>query len=175
MMRLARLLKSDRSGASAVEFALIAPVIILLFLGGLTLFDIVRTYQRVVVSNSVVADLISRQTAVTTADLDKYYNVYKNLLTSTKDPNALRISSIVRTKTGYSEAWSKESGTVSLLNPKKFDTTTLPDITIGDSLIYVEGSSRYTAMSSILGFGDFTYKRSAVSRPRFIAAVAYTK
>lgn len=169
---LSRLIR-ERSGASAVEFALIAPMMILFFLASITVFDLYRTYQNIVQANGIVADVISRQTSVDSTFIANLYSVFTHLQQNSAAPIALRISSVKKTAGVYKLDWSKESGTAGLLKPQVLNTTTLPQLTDGDSVIYIEGSASYTAMTSILGFGTMTFSETAFSRPRFIGAIVY--
>jgi Flp pilus assembly protein TadG len=169
LLRLAH----ERSGASAVEFALIAPMMAIFFLSSITVFDMYRTYQNIVQANGIVADVISRQTSVDSTFVSNLYSVFTHLQQNSKAPIALRISSIKKTAGAYKLDWTKESGTAGLLQPQVLSATTLPQLTDGDSVVYIEGASSYTAMSSILGFGTMTFAETAFSRPRFIGAIVY--
>lgn len=174
MIRKLKALLFDRAATAGIEFALTAPVIILLFVGGVTVFDIVRSYQKVVEANSVIADLVARQTSIDKAYFDNLYGVFTNLQASATAPKAMRISSIVRTANAYTLAWSKSAGTTTLLPTQKLDSTTLPNIAVGDSIIYIEGTAEMGLLSTIIGFGKITFHETAFTRPRFIAAVGYT-
>lgn len=174
VFRILRRIRSDRGGTSGIEFALIAPVIILMFLGGVTMFDLVRSYQRMTEANSIVADMLSRQTSVDTAFLDKMGGFFTNLQMDKSAPGALRISSVLKKNKSFSVAWTKTSGTAALLPSQTLSTAVLPDISDGDSVLYVEGVISYTPLSQIFGLGSVKYSGSSVIRPRFIAAVAYT-
>lgn len=169
---LPRLLR-DRSGASAIEFALIAPVMLFFFLASMTVFDMYRTYQNIVQANGIIADVISRQTSVDSTAISNLYGVFIHLQQSSTAPNALRISSIKKTAGAYKLDWSKESGKAGLLKPQVLNATTLPQLTDGDSVIYIESTVSYTAMSSILGFVKMPFTETAFSRPRFIGAIVY--
>lgn len=58
---------AHQSGVAAIEFALIVPVMLVLFLGMLDLTAVVSTSRNVSYAASSVADLISQQTSTTTA------------------------------------------------------------------------------------------------------------
>jgi len=166
-------LLKNRSGASAIEFSFVAPVMIFFFIGSVAVFDMFRTYQNIVEANGVVADVISRQTSIDATFVSNIYGVFTNLQQNSTAPSALRISSIKKTAGVYKPDWKKESGTVSLLKAQVLDSSTLPQITDGDSIIYVEGATTYTMLSNILGFGQMTFAERAFTRPRFISAVAF--
>ncbi|MBO9122842.1 MULTISPECIES: TadE/TadG family type IV pilus assembly protein [unclassified Rhizobium] len=163
----------ERSGASAIEFALLAPILLFFFLASITVFDMYRTYQNIVQANGIVADVISRQTSIDNTFVSNLYSVFTHLQQNSTAPIALRISSIKKTAGVYKLDWTKESGTAGLLKAQVLSSSTLPQLTDGDSVIYVEGAARYTAMTSIMGFGSMTFAETAFSRPRFIGAIVY--
>lgn len=66
---------SDRRGLGAVEFALIAPLLLLIYLGSVDLADGMDTNRKVSRSASVLADLVARQLSVTKNDLDDMFNI----------------------------------------------------------------------------------------------------
>ncbi|QRM42960.1 hypothetical protein [Rhizobium sp. BG4] len=173
MIRILKEFLKSRSGASAIEFSFVAPVMIFFFIASVAVFDMFRTYQNIVEANGVVADVISRQTSIDATFVSNIYGVFTNLQQNSTAPSALRISSIKKTGGIYKLDWKKESGTVSLLKAQVLDSSTLPQITDGDSVIYVEGATTYTMLSSILGFGQMTFAERAFTRPRFISAVAF--
>lgn len=173
MITLLKDLLKNHSGASAIEFSFVAPVMIFFFIGSVAVFDMFRTYQNIVEANGVVADVISRQTSIDATFVSNIYGVFTNLQQNSTAPSALRISSIKKTAGVYKLDWKKESGTVSLLKAQVLDSSTLPQITDGDSIIYVEGATTYTMLSNILGFGQMTFAERAFTRPRFISAVAF--
>ena len=115
MIRRMKSILRDRAGTAGIEFAITAPVIILLFLGGVTLFDIFRSYQKIIEANSVVADLISRQTSIDKAYFDTMYGVFTNLQADPTATRALRVSSVTRSGSNYVVAWSKVAGSEALL------------------------------------------------------------
>lgn len=173
MMKRLQDLTKDRSGASAIEFAFVAPAMIFFFVASIALFDAFRTYQNIVEANGIVADVISRQTSVDAAFVSNIYGVFKNLQQDSTAPSALRISSIKKTAGAYKLDWAKTSGTSGMLKAQVLDATTLPNISDGDSVIYVEGATTYTLVSNIFGFGEMEFAERAFTRPRFIGSVTF--
>jgi Flp pilus assembly protein TadG len=168
---LAKRLLADRAGTSGIEFALSVPIIILLFLGGTTLYDLQRANNRIVEANGIVADIIARQMSVDDAFFTKTYGAFTNLQADKAMPHALRVTSVVWKNGKYTADWTKQAGTTTLLPEQKLDTTTLPTIPSGDSIILVEGVTQYTAIAELFGFGTVTYSENAFTRPRFTASV----
>lgn len=69
-----RRLKDDRKGIAAVEFALIAPALIVLFMGVIELTFRFQASQEATRYVHQAADLISREHGMTTSDLDALYD-----------------------------------------------------------------------------------------------------
>ena len=164
-------LLSNEAGTSGIEFALTFPVIILLFFGSATLYDLLRSYNKIVEANGIVADIVARQMTIDDAFFTKTYGAFANLQGDKSMPNALRITSVVWKDGKYAVDWTKKAGTTSLLPEQKLDATNLPTIPSGDSIIFVEGVTQYTAIASLFGFGSVTYSENAFTRPRFTASV----
>ncbi|MDC7785755.1 pilus assembly protein [Rhodoplanes sp. TEM] len=59
----------DDGGVSAVEFALLLPVMLTLYLGGVEVTSAVSIDRKVTLVSRTVADLVAQATTVTTADL----------------------------------------------------------------------------------------------------------
>lgn len=86
---------SDRRGLGAVEFALIAPILLLIYLGSVDLADGVDTNKKVSRSASVLADLVARQLSVTTKDLNNMFNIGRaSLLPYGRSSPKIRITAI---------------------------------------------------------------------------------
>jgi len=86
---------SDRCGLGAVEFALIAPILLLIYLGSVDLADGVDTNRKVSRSASVLADLVARQLSVTKKDLDDMFNIGRaSLLPYGGTSSKIRITAI---------------------------------------------------------------------------------
>lgn len=167
----ARRLVSNEAGTSGIEFALTVPIIILLFLGGTTFYDLLRSYNRIVEANGIVADVVARQMTMDDDFFAKTYGAFVNLQADKSMPNALRVTSVIWKDGKYTADWTKKAGTASLLPEQKLDATTLPTIPSGDSIILVEGVTQYTAIAALFGLGTVTYSENAFTRPRFTATV----
>jgi Flp pilus assembly protein TadG len=167
---LKRLIAS-RAGTSGIEFALTFPVIILLFLGSVTLYDVLRAYSKIVEANGIVADIVARQMTVDSAFFTKTYGAFTNLQADGSMPNALRITSVVWKDGKYAATWTYQGGTTKLLPAQVLDATKLPSVPSGDSVILVEGATQYTAIADLFGFGTITYLENAFTRPRFTAQI----
>lgn len=70
-MSIFRKLRQDETGVAAVEFALMLPFLLLLLVCGFELSRYILINQKVEKSVYTVADIVSQQTSVTTAQLDQ--------------------------------------------------------------------------------------------------------
>lgn len=85
MMRLKSLFNKFRqssSGVAAVEFALILPIMLLMFLGSIELGDLILVNKRVSVVSESMGDLVARtDTTLTTATLNDYFEAVSTTMT----------------------------------------------------------------------------------------------
>ncbi|MBL9010731.1 MAG: pilus assembly protein [Alphaproteobacteria bacterium] len=66
---LVRRLRADRSGLSAIEFALIAPLMLTCLVGSVEVSNGMLASRKVTQTTSTIADLVSQATAVTNNDI----------------------------------------------------------------------------------------------------------
>lgn len=76
-----RRLLGDRSGVSAVEFALVLPIMLTLYLGGNEFGHAFTIKRKVTHVASTVADLITQSKSVTDADIQNIFNVSSAIMT----------------------------------------------------------------------------------------------
>lgn len=76
-----RRLLGDRSGVSAVEFAIVLPIMLTLYLGGNEFGHAFTIKRKVTHVASTVADLITQSKTVTNADIENIFNVASAIMT----------------------------------------------------------------------------------------------
>lgn len=85
----------DQRGVGAVEFALIVPLLLLIYLGSVDLADGMDTNKKVSRSASSLADLVARQLSVTPDDLNDMFNIGRaSLLPYGRSSPKIRITAI---------------------------------------------------------------------------------
>jgi len=91
LVQLAR----ERRGVGAVEFAVAAPFLILLYIGGYQLMDAISAYRKVTAATRTMADLTTRQEEVTEDQVEAIIAASRQVMTpySTEDA-VLRITQI---------------------------------------------------------------------------------
>jgi Flp pilus assembly protein TadG len=120
---LARLLARAESGMAAVEFSLILPVLILLWIGGVEVTQALSIDRRLNNLSSSIGDLVARSKLVTYADVTKIFDIGPGALfpycggpppqpSCTSAGLQMRITAVDMNGTGTpSVAWSRASGT----------------------------------------------------------------
>ena len=174
----------DSSGAPLVEFAIIVPVFLMLFLGGFAAFDATRAARQTSLAASTLSDLATRVLTMNdetrdamflTADsmLGKYAANASAVITMTSIVNVLGDDS-----DDLSVSWSVSNAPGGALDIDDFSAVELPTIVDGESVIYVTVAADYDPVFKVFGsgggaFSNLSMQRSAVRRPRFVREVIY--
>lgn len=158
--------KRDTRGIAAVEFALMAPVLLLVLMGVVELTNALSAKRKLMASVQSTADLIGQQTNVTANDLNLYL-LGGQLAFAPFDTNKLKLGvASVRyddtTGNPYVD-WSKAYNGGVVLDPElKAQGFGQP----GESLIIVTGTYEYSPIASIIMPGAITLTEAAYVRPR---------
>lgn len=98
----------DRRGVGGVEFALIAPLLLALYITSFELTIGLSVSKRVTRSASTIADLVTQQSKVTTSDLQQMINVTNAIFTPYKTQNlSLKVTGItLDASSNPTVAWS---------------------------------------------------------------------
>ncbi|WP_161784942.1 TadE/TadG family type IV pilus assembly protein [Hoeflea sp. BAL378] len=108
LKRAARRLRGDRSGVGAVEFALIAPVLIVLYMGSLEVSVAMSVNKKLARAASTVADLVTQDETVNKTFLTSMVNVAQSVMTPFhSDGIKVKITGIAIDASGVGKAtWS---------------------------------------------------------------------
>jgi len=143
----ARRFSRDSDGVAAVEFGLLVPLLLVMFVGTLEIGQAVGLDRRVSMATASTADLIAREKTASNASLDGVMQIVKHLL-SPYDSNNLSIA-VVSVKADPSNAantrveWSYSFQGASV--PSKCAPYAMPAglLGAGASAIIVEGKYDY--------------------------------
>ena len=162
-----RRFSGDRRGVSAVEFALIAPFMILLYLGSVEISLALSIDRKITSVSSALADLVAQDDVITDDEIRDILNAGAVII-SPFDPTPLeiRITSILMDSDGDVEVqWSDASG----MSPHSEGTAlSVPDgvLETNRSVIMVEVEYRYETMFGELGVNHFDISEIFYLRPR---------
>jgi Flp pilus assembly protein TadG len=180
MLRIAHRFAKARDGIAAVEFALIAPVMILLFFGAADLFSALDCNARVSRVGYTVADLVAQSTSVGSTDTTNFFNAATAILYPYAATNAkIVVSSITYdTKGKLTVAWSDPYNTTKRATaPSTFPTGVMLKDASGNiipgSVIYAEITYSFSAPVTYF-LGPITLKNSFYTKPRRSTVIAHS-
>lgn len=174
MTLIARLrrLSRDRKGLAALEFALIAPMMVIVLFGSIELTELLACNRRAENTSAAVADVISRDTSVTDAEMTDLWTAATALMyPNSTTPLQMRVSSIrIISNSEARVLWSDGHNGFS---PRGVNSTvTLPAgmMVAGTSVIMAETSYHYTPPIGVflkvaIDLGHTEYRRPRVADP----------
>ncbi|QRM56783.1 TadE/TadG family type IV pilus assembly protein [Sinorhizobium sp. BG8] len=104
-----RALVADRRGVGAVEFAIVAPLFIMLYVGAFEISVAMTVYRKVSRASSTISDLITQQQSVTTTTLDTMPTLAESVVAPfSAGLYTLKITGIAVSSTGVATvSWSR--------------------------------------------------------------------
>ncbi len=167
----------SRSGLAAVEFAFIAPIMILLFFGLIEGSSAYSMNRKIVLSANTLADLIAQESSITQSSLDDLFVGMEDVIGPDDIDVTFRVVSIVfdPATEEVKVHWSHDSsgGTpyaAGSVYPGDIDATLLDD---ASSLIVAETDFDYASPISQKVIGSIAMIKSATRWPRMSAKVQY--
>jgi Flp pilus assembly protein TadG len=164
----------DRRGLAAIEFAMILPIMLMMFFGVVELSSGVAVDRKVTLMARTLSDLTSQSTSVSDSDLTNFFNASGAIMTPYDSaPVKATITQLYVDPTTHKARvqWSKGS------SPRATKTiVTIPgDIAVdGTYLIFSEVSYLYTpAVGYLMAKAGITLSDVAYTRPRQSACVIY--
>lgn len=165
-------LRADSRGTALTEFAILLPVLLLMYLGGFQLIDAFSCSRRVSISARALADLTSQYSSVTDNQMTDILKASALILTPYDNAGAqLRVSQIkVDASAKATVSWSRSSTNTTSF-PVGTEIYGLPPslTTSGTTLIYSEVNYTYKSVSWLTG--AISFKRTSIMMPRRSAEV----
>ena len=109
MLAVVRRFSSDRRGLAALEFALIAPLMVLVLFGSVEVTELLNTNRRAENASASVADVIARDTDVTTPEISDLWTAAATLMyPNSATPLKMRVTSVrINSATDARVLWSE--------------------------------------------------------------------
>jgi Flp pilus assembly protein TadG len=172
---LVRRFGRDGRGVSAVEFALIAPLLVTIYFGGIEITSAVAVDRKMTLVAHTVADIVAQSSSITNAEMTDILNAAAAVSSPYTTANLkVVVSSVVINATNQATiAWSDT------LNGTKHGTgeaVTLPPAlnVANSSLIWGEVTYTYKPMFGSVFKTNLTLGDTIYMRPRISATVART-
>ncbi|MFN0265272.1 TadE/TadG family type IV pilus assembly protein [Tepidamorphus sp. 3E244] len=169
---------SDERGIAAVEFALVAPVMVAAYLGSVDLTQGVMVDRKVSVMTSAIGDLVAQSEEITTPEINNIFNIANALMAPyDKSTIKLRVSSLEITKKKQGQKreakviWSDGKNQSAYAK----DTEILVPESIAanaTSVIFTEGSYTFTPLFGQIITEKLVLKDSYYHVPRISDSVA---
>jgi Flp pilus assembly protein TadG len=161
----------DRRAVSAVEFALVLPFLLVLYLGGIELSDAVGADRKVTLLARTVSDLVAQSSNLTSSDVSSIFAVssgvmYPLALTDAKGNSILQIK--------VSEVWTNSKSISTVEWSKAQNTTadgggeqiTIPDAETNTGTVMATVTYTYTPVIAYGIVGTLTLTKTIYTRPR---------
>lgn len=164
----------DRRGAAAVEFAFVAPVMILIYYGLAELTQGMMADRRASHVASAIGDLVAQDTSINTAEMNDIFNVGKAIIAPFPASGlSMRVTSVRKDANGnLTVVWSKASGSMSAATSIASVPANL--ITNNESLILAESSYVYNSTTKKALPNALTFTRKYYLKPRKTAQVLWS-
>jgi Flp pilus assembly protein TadG len=161
-----------REGVAAVEFALILPVMLLLYVGSIELSDLINVDRRVTVISATVGDLVSRKKeTILQSELEDYFNAAEEIITPYDATDLQQVITCIFVDSdgdatvSWSKATSNATPRTDLASVDLPDAVT--DISEGKFVILSETSYSYKPLLGLVFETAVDFKRQNVHLPRF--------
>lgn len=157
----------DKRGVSAVEFAMLLPLMITLYIGGVEVSSAIAVDRKVTLVARTLGDLVAQSTSVNATDMTNILNAATTVVQPYSDtPLKVVVSRVdIDANSAAKIYWSKtKNGTARAVN----STVTLPAAlnTANTSLIWAETEYAYTPTIGYVITGTMTLKDQIYMRPR---------
>jgi Flp pilus assembly protein TadG len=176
-----RLLRAD-SGVAAVEFALILPIMVFVYVGTLDGSLLITTDRKVQSAAGAVGDLVARaDETLTTSQLRDFFLAASGIMTPYSTTRLEQVVTAVRVdEDGDTEVvWTRQYADGELSSTTRHtvgDTYPLPsemiDISLGRMVIASEASYTYTPVAALVFSAPINLYRSSFFMPRFGGEIA---
>ncbi|MEO8115284.1 MAG: TadE/TadG family type IV pilus assembly protein [Phenylobacterium sp.] len=171
-----RWFRSDQRGVAAVEFALIAPAMILLYCGMAELTLTLMAGRRASHAVSVVGDLVAQSSTINGTQMTDIFKVADAVVAPFPTTGLkMRVSSVTANAGGVPQVvWSQGKGMTALGVGTTAAAVPANLMLAGDNVVVAEMSYAYTPPLGYFMKTGHTFTKTFLLRPRRAPQVAWT-
>lgn len=183
LSRLVHRFAGERSGVSAVEFALILPLMLVIYAGCGEVTKALILDRKVSRAASTISDLVAQQSSVSTTLMTSIFDATAAILEPDNSSIAKVVIVVVNvTSSGQTVAWSKaRNDTAATANAAPPTGLTVPSAiaSAGDEVVVGRVTYAYTSpfagiMQSITGSSVYNLSHTFYLKPRQGTTIAFT-
>lgn len=178
MLRAIRTFLREHSGLAAVEFAMIAPIMLSIYFAITELSDGFTANMKMTGVASSAADLFAQKKTITNSDKNDIFAAVTSLMYPypTTSQMTIRVSSVIDNGNGTVKvAWSDAQGTTArTVNSIVTIPTGLVTSGGGGSVIMAEVTYGYSSPAGKLIIGTYNMTDTFYSKPRQVSQIART-
>ncbi len=166
-MSLFRRYRKDEGGVAAVEFALIAPVMVLMYFGLVELCQAMIAERKANHVASAVGDLVAQVDTLNASDVDDIFSIGNTIMSPFPVSTLqMRVTSLTANAQGTPLVdWSRGSGGLTKLAAGSTQTIPLT-LAAGDSIVMTEARYSYTSVVQMVLPNALNYSEIYYLRPR---------
>ena len=172
--RTLRRFQQDKRGVSAVEFAMLLPLMVTLYIGGVEVSSAIAVDRKVTLVARTLGDLVSQSTTVNATDMTNILNAATSVIqpysSSTIQVKVSRVD--VDANSVAKVIWSKASSNTTARSANSVVTLPAALNTPSTSLIWAESQYAYTPAIGYVITGTMTLHDQIYMRPRLSDTVA---
>jgi Flp pilus assembly protein TadG len=164
-------------GLAAVEFALIAPIMIALFFGVVESTGALSASRKTLLAANTLSDLVAQETEITKANLDDLFVGMEDVIDSREIDVTFRVISVfydsadMKTKVHWSyDSTGAQPYSANSVYSGPLEVTLFDD---ASSLVVAEVEYDYSSPISHKFIGPMTFEKAAARWPRRTARISY--
>jgi Flp pilus assembly protein TadG len=167
-------LRCNSAGTAAIEFGLLAPILLLMLMGVIELSRAISIDRKLGMVTSTIADIVAREKTITAADVSAMYDIVDHLM-QPWDSSTLKLAIIPvkssPTNSADTRVYASTTNRPTLHGAPqvaKCNTYTLSTnmLAAGTSVVVVETSYQFTPLFSSSIIGSSTWTDKAILSPR---------
>jgi Flp pilus assembly protein TadG len=172
--------REDQSAVSAIEFALIFPVMLLLYVGGFETGQLLSAYRRVGHVSSTVGDLVSQVSSIDATEMSNVFDASTAIMMPFDTTNLkMTASSVLYSSGALKVSWSKtRNGTAWTVGSAPPVTIPTALLVSGQEIIVSQVEYTYSGiftsfLNDLLGSSSIDMSDTTFYRPRVSSTITF--